>query len=134
MKSFVVFAVLCLAAFASAETSNLIDEQEGLEEGTPRFGFLSFDNSGATLTFNSTSLQYAVVIGIFVVFAALIIIPLLGFNLASLFSSRDSYGYDNTHYYDPNTAYSTYSDYAKRSLDLLSPVMTALSEAYKKYE
>lgn len=107
MKSFVVLAVLCLAGLVSAETEN-----EALEE-TPRFGFLNLDGDSSTITFNSTSLQYAVFAGIVIVLVALVVVPLLGFDLSTLFSARD--GYDPYNYgYDQNQAYSSYTSYAKR--------------------
>ncbi|XP_071546805.1 uncharacterized protein [Panulirus ornatus] len=127
MKSFAVLTVLFMAALASAETEN-----EALKE-TSRFGFLNLDGDSSTVTFNSTSLQYAVIAGIVILLVALVVVPLLGFDLATLFSARD--GYDPYNYgYDQNNAYSSYTSYAKRSLDILSPVLTALSQAYKKYE
>ncbi|XP_045615606.1 uncharacterized protein [Procambarus clarkii] len=125
MKSFVVLAVVCLAALASATGDE--DPKE-----TPRFGFISLDNTGAVLTLNSTSLQYAVIAGIIVLVFALVIIPILGFDIAKHFATRD--GYDHFNYYNEQPEYSSYTSYAKRSLDVLTPVLAALREAYKKYE
>ncbi|KAK8403638.1 hypothetical protein O3P69_000019 [Scylla paramamosain] len=138
MKQTITFLVLCLAVAASAlqkqpvnsalSNENLVEK----ETGDPRVGFLSVDDDGATLTFNSTSLQYAVVIGVVLLILGLVVVPLLGFDLAKLFSSRDdydAYGYS----YDQDN-YSSYTSYAKRSLNVLSPVLEALAQAYTKYE
>ncbi|XP_076062339.1 uncharacterized protein LOC143037685 [Oratosquilla oratoria] len=124
MKIFLIAAVLCFASVVRAE-----DVEKMEEEG--RFGFLTLDNNGATLTFNSTSIQYAVLIGLAVLLGSLILLPLFGLSLGSIFNSgyeAPVYGYDTSGYA------SSYSSYAKRSLDFLSPVLTALKDAYAKYE
>ncbi|XP_027239076.1 uncharacterized protein [Penaeus vannamei] len=126
MKTFVAVALLCLFAVARAEDDNSLEE-------TARFGFLSLDDNGATLSFNSTSLQTAVVVGVILLILALVLVPLLGFDLAKLFAGKESYDYPN-YAYDNTQGYSSYTSYAQRSLNLLSPVLTALTEAYKKYE
>jgi len=123
MKSFVAIALLCIFAFASAE-----DKME--EE--PRFGFLTLNNNGASLAFNSTSLQYAVIGGVILLVLALVVIPFLGFDLGNIFA-KESFEDDYPYAYD-NQGFSSYSSYAQRSLNMLSPILTALSEAYKKYE
>lgn len=123
MKSFVIaLAVLFLATLASAtdfqEKNSIMDEDlmmesEGNLHETPRFGFLNLNNDGATLTFNSTSLQYAVVIGIILLVVALVAIPLLGLDLANVFAPRDDY-YPYHQGYDQTQGYSSYTNFAKR--------------------
>ncbi|XP_050692935.1 uncharacterized protein LOC126983848 [Eriocheir sinensis] len=138
MKQFVsiLLLALCLASASALPKDTLSNalKENGVgdeDEGAGRFGFLTVNEEGAKLTFNSTSLQYAVVIGVVLLILGLVVIPLIGFDVAKLFSPRDSY--DNHYGYDTNN-YSSYTSYAKRSLDVLSPVLTALAEGYKKYD
>lgn len=106
MKCFVAIALLCLFAVARAEDDSSLEE-------TARFGFLSLDNSGATLSFNSTSLQTVVVVGVILLILALVLVPLLGFDLAKLFAGKESYDYPN-YAYDNTQGYSSYTSYAQR--------------------
>ncbi|XP_045118512.1 uncharacterized protein LOC123508706 [Portunus trituberculatus] len=139
MKQTIAFLVLYLAVAASAlqkqPVNSALSKENLVEQETsdPRFAFLDVDDDGATLTFNSTSLQYAVVIGVVLLILGLVVVPLLGFDLANIFSARDdynAYGYG----YDQDNYYSSYTSYAKRSLNVLSPVLKALAQTYTKYE
>ncbi|XP_068216357.1 uncharacterized protein [Palaemon carinicauda] len=127
----IAIALLFLAAFASAEENNNNIDLE--VEETPRFTFVDLTNNAASLSLNSTSLQYAVITGIVLLLVAIVVVPLLGYDLSTIFTNREDYDYSN-YAYDGNQAYSSYSAYAKRSLDLLSPVLKALTEAYQRYE
>ncbi|CAL4090712.1 unnamed protein product, partial [Meganyctiphanes norvegica] len=130
-----LFGSLALALYLScslvrADSLDVSHEADGLvEEG--RFGFLTLDNSGAQLTFNSTSLQYAVVAGIALLLVAIILIPLLGYDVATLFSRNDNAQFADYQNYDYS---SSYSQFAKRSLDAFSPILQALQRAYEQYE
>ncbi|KAK7083279.1 hypothetical protein SK128_011245 [Halocaridina rubra] len=120
------FILVCLGKFAVAETR--LDDIE-----YPRFSFIDLTNNGAVLTFNSTSLQYAVVTGLVLIVLALVVTQLLGVNTNNFFAAKNEYD-SPTYSYDSDHAYSSYSVYAQRSLDVLSPIMQALYNAYQKYE
>ncbi|XP_064113570.1 uncharacterized protein LOC135220231 isoform X2 [Macrobrachium nipponense] len=128
----VAIALLFLATFASAEDTNNNNLDAEVED-SPRFAYVDLTNNAASLSFNSTSLQYAVITGIVLLLVAIVVVPLLGYDLSTIFPSREGFDYSN-YAYDGTQAYSSYSAYAKRSLDLLSPVLKALTEAYQRYE
>lgn len=119
MKQFVcVLLAVCLSVASAAlpkETARKARmEENGIADtdgGAGRFGFLTINDDGASLTFNSTSLQYAVVIGVVLLILALVVVPLLGFDIAKLFAPRD--GYDSNYGYEGDY-YSSYTSYAKR--------------------
>jgi len=126
--------LLLLCGQVAADDSG---EMEGaVEEG--RFAFVSFTPDGSlTLTFNTTSLQYAIMAGFTGLIIASIILPLLGlFSIAS--RSDPHYGYAYT---DPSgytqSAYDTTASqalYSKRSKSWMSSVMESLARSLEKYE
>lgn len=97
-------ALLALAAVASASD---------LKE-TPRFGYLSLDpDSGASLAFNSTTLNNGIFFSVLLFVAALAIKLFIGYDFLTLFEKPSSYetqGYS----YDPTQAYSNPSVFAKK--------------------
>merc|ERR550539_738405 len=124
-------AVLFLVASACAENYE--------EDGDPRLGYITVGSDGATsITFNATSIQNAVILGLFVLVLGALVLPLFGVSLGSLFgddAGTDTgygYGFEQTSGYEqPAQGYSTFS---KRSIEMLGPVVDALTNAYKKYE
>lgn len=124
-----------LVACAAAETYSE-------EEGDPRLGYITVGSSGATsITFNATSIQNAVILGLFTLVLGALILPLFGVSLGSLFGSDSSdsgygYGYDQTenfgNSYDTSNK-AAYSSFAKRSVEMLGPVLDALSSHEEKY-
>ncbi len=111
MKLFACAIALALFGLSSAES---------YEDGDERLGYVSVGSSGATsLTFNATSIQNAVILGLFILVLAALILPLFGISLASL--SGDSgdtgygYGYEQPAY---DTGYDApaqnYQSFAKR--------------------
>ena len=110
MKLFACTLVLALASLASAES---------YEDGDERLGYISVGNSGATsITFNATSIQNAVILGLFILVLGALILPLFGISLASLFGSSSGdtgygYGYEQSGYEAPATS-SGYQSFSKR--------------------
>merc|ERR1719385_191479 len=101
---FVTSALACLA-LVSAETYT---EEE---EGDARLGYVSVGSDGTTsITFNATSIQNAVILGLFILVLGALILPLFGISLGSLFGSDSSdtgygYGFDQATYdqgYEPS--------------------------------
>jgi len=125
MKSF-ISAVICLAFVAAAHAI------EVEEEGDARLGFISVGSSGATtLTFNATSIQNAIILGLFILVLGALVLPLFGVSVAE---EETGYGYG---YEQPAYAYDEAASavgYAKRSVDSVGPVLAAMASAQEKYE
>merc|ERR1711971_833087 len=128
-------AVCFLIAAVRAET---YEETDIAEDGEARLGYITVGSDGSTsITFNATSIQNAVILGLFV-----LVLPLFGVSLGSLFGddagTGTGYGYGaeqpvySTGYEQPTSGYS--SSFSKRSIEMLGPVMEALTKAYKKYD
>lgn len=131
------YAVLALALFCSAVRCEAVEE----EEGDARLGYVSVGSDGTTsITFNATSIQNAVILGLFVLVLGALVLPLFGISLGSLFGSDSDtgygYGYESPDYtsagYDAPAA--NYQSYAKRSIDMVGPVLDALKSGQEKYE
>jgi len=121
-----ILTVVSLAFFATAH-AELVDE-----EGDPRLGFISVGNSGATtLTFNATSIQNAIILGLFILVLGALVLPLFGVSLAEEEETGYGYGYEQpAAYEEAGAAYG----YAKRSVDSVGPVLAAMASAQEKYE
>merc|ERR1711981_1181376 len=128
-------AVCFLIAAVRAET---YEETDIAEDGEARLGYITVGSDGSTsITFNATSIQNAVILGLFA-----LVLPLFGVSLGSLFGddagTGTGYGYGaeqpvySTGYEQPTSGYS--SSFSKRSIEMLGPVMEALTKAYKKYD
>jgi hypothetical protein len=129
MKWFLSVAIVAVLALSA----NAFELEE---EGDPRVGFFSVGTNGATtLTFNATSIQNAVIVALFIIVLGALIIPLFGQPDEGYESSSGyGYGYEQPSY--GSSAYETpsYHGYAKRSLELMAPVVAALSKGQEKYE
>jgi len=113
------------------------------DQGDARLGYVSVGSSGDTsITFNATSIQNAVILGLFVLVLGALVLPLFGISLGSLFggsADADSgygYGYDlpptsGSGYDAPSAGYQSYS---KRSIEMLGPVLDALNAGEEKYQ
>jgi len=132
----VVTSALACLAFVSAETYT---EEE--EEGDARLGYVSVGSDGTTsITFNATSIQNAVILGLFVLVLGALVLPLFGISLGGLFGSDSDtgygYGYEQPAYtsdgYDVPA--SSYQSFSKRSIDALGPILDALKAGEEKYE
>jgi hypothetical protein len=133
-------STVCSLALLAAVRAETYDETE---EGDARLGYITVGSDGSTsITFNATSIQNAVILGLFVLVLGALVLPLFGVSLGSLFGGDDTgsetgygYGYEQpqyqTGYEQPATGYSTFS---KRSIEMVGPVIEALTQAYKKYE
>jgi hypothetical protein len=128
-------ALACLA-LVSAETYT---EEE--EEGDARLGYVSVGSDGTTsITFNATSIQNAVILGLFVLVLGALVLPLFGISLGGLFGSDSDtgygYGYEQPAYtsdgYDVPA--SSYQSFSKRSIDAFGPILDALKAGEEKYE
>merc|ERR1712029_30004 len=90
------------------------------EDGEPRVGYYSINSAGvSTLTFNATSVQNGVILGLLILVLGALILPLFGINLLesdefASASTEDAYG-------------SAYYNFAKRTgLDQMGHVLSAL--------
>merc|ERR1712049_57226 len=78
--------ILSLALFASACAEDF--EQE---DGEARLGYITVGSGGATtLTFNATSIQNAVILGLFSLVLGALVLPLFGLSLGSLFGAEST--------------------------------------------
>jgi opacity protein-like surface antigen len=128
-----MYAVAAVALLFAAQASAFEVEEEA-EDGEARLGYITVASDGSTsLTFNATSIQNAVILGLFILVLGALLLPLFG-----IFGEEEEgygYGYEQTGYQtgyeQPSSGYNTFS---KRSAEMLGPVLDALSTAYKKYE
>ena len=102
--------ILTFALLASAYAEDLVEN-----EGDARLGYITVGDSGATtLTFNATSIQNAVILGLFILVLGALVLPLFGVSMGDYIAedtgSGYGYGYEQPAYseYD-QSAYSTYS-------------------------
>jgi len=125
------YAVLALAIVSTVSAETYEEE-----EGDARLGYITVGSDGSTsITFNATSIQNAVILGLFVLVLGALVLPLFGISLGSLFGSESSdtgYGYGYEQQYDaPSTGYQSFS---KRSVEMLGPVLDALNKGKEEYE
>merc|ERR1711910_140712 len=132
---FATSALACLA-FVSGET--YVEEEE---EGDARLGYVSVGSDGTTsITFNATSIQNAVILGLFILVLGALILPLFGISLGSLFGSDTSdtgygYGFDQASYdqgYESSA--NAYNSFSKRSIEMMGPVMEALRKGDDEFQ
>lgn len=128
-----IVTIASLALFVSQIHAEEFDAEE---EGAARLGYITVGSGGATtLTFNATSIQNAVILGLFILVLGALVLPLFGVSMGDYFEEDAGYGYG---YEQPAYAYegqdAAYSTYAKRSLEAVGPVLDALSQAQSKYE
>merc|ERR1711936_1235673 len=115
---------LCLLVSLSAVRAQ---EQE---DGDERLGYYSITSGGAsTLSFNATSVQNMVILGLLLLVLGALILPMFGISLGGLFeetTGASAYGSD--------TEYGqAYANFAKRTgMDIMNPVLTALKKGRKK--
>merc|ERR1712223_1575072 len=121
----IICTVACLAFFAAAN-AELVEE-----DGDARLGFISVGSGGATtLTFNATSIQNAIILGLFILVLRALVLPLFGVSMGDYLGEESGsgygYGYEQPAYseYD-QSAYSTYS---KRSIQEAAPILEALQK------
>jgi len=127
-----ILTVASLAFFAvQCHAEELVDD-----EGSARLGYITVGNSGATtLTFNATSIQNAIILGLFILVLGALVLPLFGVSMGGYEEPSGSgygYGYEQPAYgyEEPEHGYG----YAKRSVEAFGPVLDALSSAQRKYE
>lgn len=103
----IILTVASLALFASVKA----DEYE--DEGSARLGYITVGSGGATtLTFNATSIQNAVILGLFIIVLGALVLPLFGITAGGEDESASGYGYG---YEQAEYAYQEpYSQYSKR--------------------
>merc|ERR1712102_6804 len=101
--------ILSLALFASACAEDF--EQE---DGEARLGYITVGSGGATtLTFNATSIQNAIILGLFILVLGALVLPLFGVSVEEE-TSGYGYGYEQPAYGYDDAA--TAVGYAKRSV------------------
>merc|ERR1719158_849940 len=131
------YAVLALALSCTAVRCEAVEE----EGGDARLGYVSVGSDGTTsITFNATSIQNAVILGLFVLVLGALVLPLFGISLGGLFGSDSDtgygYGYEQPAYTSDgfDAPASSYQSFSKRSIDALGPVLDALKAGEEKYE
>lgn len=129
-----LYVIASVALFASAYAFDLEEE-----EGEARLGYISVASGGDTsLTFNATSIQNAVILGLFLLVLGALLLPLFGINMGEDEGYGEGYGYEATGYEEPayNEPASGYgAGYAKRSLlQQAGPLLSQLSATRQKYE
>merc|ERR1711971_1287724 len=124
-------AILALGLVGSLASAETFDDEEA---GDARLGYISVGSSGAT------SIQNAVILGLFTLVLGALILPLFGVSLGSLFGgdssdSGYSYGFDQAENsnYGYETSGNAYNSFSKRSAEMLGPVLDALSSHEEKY-
>jgi len=118
--------------------------EDDYEDGDARLGYISVASDGSTsITFNATSIQNAVILSLFVLVLGALVLPLFGLSLGSLFGSDDAgsgtgygsqYGYTEQGYDGYDAPASSYQSFSKRSVEMLGPVLDALTSAKDKYD
>ncbi len=108
-----IILTFALALFATAHAD---DMEEEFNEA--RLGYITVGSNGATtLTFNATSIQNAVILGLFILVLGALVLPLFGVSMGEYFEEETGYGYG---YEQPAYGYeepaSGYSTYAKRQV------------------
>lgn len=103
VASLAFFAVQCHA------------EEANDDNGEARLGYITVGNSGATtLTFNATSIQNAIILGLFILVLGALVLPLFGVSMDGGYEEPSGYGYG---YEQPAYGYEdaqAYSGYSKR--------------------
>lgn len=128
------YAILAFAFFSAVSA-------ESEEEGDARLGYIAVGSDGTTsITFNATSIQNAVILGLFILVLGALILPLFGVSLGSLFGSDSSdtgygYGFDQATYDQGfESSANAYNSFSKRSTQMLGPVMEALKKGEEEYQ
>merc|ERR1712193_201952 len=130
------YAILAFALFSAASAETYEEE-----EGDPRLGYIAVGSDGTTsITFNATSIQNAVILGLFILVLGALILPLFGISLGSLFGSESSdtgygYGFDQATYdqgYEPSA--NAYNSFSKRSLQMAGPILEALRKGEEDFQ
>lgn len=82
-----LYVIASVALFASAYA------YETEEEGEARLGYISVASGGDTsLTFNATSIQNAVILGLFLLVLGALLLPLFGINMGGDEGYGEGYG------------------------------------------
>ena len=91
------YAILAFALFSAASAEALMEE-----EGDPRLGYISVGSDGTTsITFNATSIQNAVILGLFLLVLGALLLPLFGINMGEETGYGEGYGYETSGYEEP---------------------------------
>merc|ERR1711997_1360392 len=115
---------VCLALFAQCQAEE--------DAGDARLGYITVGNSGATtLTFNATSIQNAIILGLFILVLGALVLPLFGVSMGETEETGYGYGYEQPAYAYEESAQGY--GYAKRSVDSVGPVLAAMASAEEKY-
>ena len=110
--------------------------------------YYTIDSAGAsTLSFNATSVQNSVILGLLLLVLGALILPMFGISIGGLFEEvkiRKYFKFQNKNILFQATGASAYgsdpeygqvyANFAKRTgLDIMNPVLTALKKGRKKY-
>merc|ERR1712073_115676 len=129
-----LYVIATVALFANAQAYNVEEE-----EGEARLGYIAVASNGDTsLTFNATSIQNAVILGLFLLVLGALLLPLFGINMGEETGYGEGYGYETSGYEEPayqEPASGYGAGYAKRSLlQQAGPLLSQLSATRQKYE
>jgi len=92
-----LYVIATVALFASASAYNVEEE-----EGEARLGYIAVASNGDTsLTFNATSIQNAVILGLFLLVLGALLLPLFGINMGEETGYGEGYGYETSGYEEP---------------------------------
>jgi len=123
-----MWKILTVALFATCVCADLVEE-----DGEARLGYITVGNSGATtLTFNATSIQNAIILGLFILVLGALVLPLFGISMGETEETGYGYGYEQPAYAYEEASGQGYG-YAKRSVDSVGPVLAAMAAAEEKY-
>lgn len=125
----IILTIVSLAFFA-----NQCHAEDEEHQGDARLGYITVGSGGATtLTFNATSIQNAIILGLFILVLGALVLPLFGISMdGAAEESGYGYGYEQPAYgYEDASAYQGYS---KRSINDYAPIVETLSRAQQKYD
>ena len=133
------YALLLLLKFSLAVNADLLTNPE---EGEARLAYYTTTGDGSSfMTFNGTSMQNVVVLGVILVVLGSLLLPYYGITngILGLFEAEP-----NTNKNDftgipipninTNLGYGTYQTISKRSSESMEPVWKAIMESHKKYK
>lgn len=121
--------LLAAVAAVSVVSASGLEEQEG----DARLGYYTIGSTGdTTLTFNATSIQNAIILGLFILVLGALVLPLFGISMGETEETGYGYGYEQPAYAYEEASGQGYG-YAKRSVDSVGPVLAAMAAAEEKY-
>ena len=112
IMKWIILSVAALAFFSAVRAED--DEFLSDDQGEARLGFITVNGDGTTsLTFNATSIQNAVILGLFILVLGALLLPLFGLfggeEETSGYGGYEQTGGYQTGYEQQSTGYNTYA-------------------------